>query len=75
MTMAEEKGMKPIWYFVGLLMLVVGALIMAAGIYYLFYPSQSSTVLYHLHPNLWWGGIMVIFGIVLVWLNKGVTVE
>lgn len=73
--MAEEKGMKPIWYFVGLLMLVIGILIMGTGVYYLIYPAQSTTVLQELHPNLWWGAVMWLFGIVLLWINKGVTIQ
>ena len=73
--MAEEKGMKPIWHFVGLMLSVVGGLLIVAGIYYWFNPSESTTVLKELHPNLWWGAIMLVFGAVLLWLNKGVTVE
>lgn len=72
---SEKKGMKPIWHFVGLLMSVVGLLLVAAGIYYWFNPAQSTTVLKELHPNLWWGAIMLAFGAVLLWINKGVTIE
>lgn len=71
----ETKGMKPIWYFVGLMMLIMGILIMGSGVYYLIYPSQSTTVLQELHPDLWWGAVMAAFGAVLLWTNVGVTVE
>jgi len=74
--MAEEvKGMKPIWHFVGLILLVMGALILIAGIYYLFNPGASSTVLEELHPNIWWGALMMVVGVVFIWKNKGVTVK
>jgi len=75
MSEVEEQGMKPIWHFVGLLMSIMGVLLIGAGIYYWYNPSQSDTVLRELHPNLWWGAIMLAFGAVLLWLNKGVTVE
>ena len=58
----SEKEIKPIWYFVGLLLLVVGGLVLAMGIYHLVKPQQPAKVLARLHPDLWWGIIMMIFG-------------
>jgi hypothetical protein len=58
----SEQGMKPIWYFVGLIVLVIGGLIFCSGIYLLLNPPVVKTVLAELHPNLWWGGVMIIFG-------------
>ena len=72
--MAEQQGMRPIWHFVGLLMSIMGILLIGAGIYYWYHPSESTTVLKELHPNLWWGAIMLVFGAILLWINKGVTV-
>ncbi|MEW6507753.1 MAG: hypothetical protein AB1432_08420 [Bacteroidota bacterium] len=54
--------MKPIWYFVGLIMIVIGSLIFLTGIYLLLNPPAEKTVLSEIHPNLWWGIIMVLFG-------------
>ncbi|RPI05987.1 MAG: hypothetical protein EHM64_04640 [Ignavibacteriae bacterium] len=54
--------MKPIWYFVGLIVLVIGGLVMVSGIYILFNPPVVKTVLAETHPNIWWGGIMMLFG-------------
>lgn len=73
--MNEKKGMRPIWYFVGLLLVIIGILLTGTGIYYLLVPAQSMTVLQHLHPNIWWGGIMLASGLVLLWINKGVRVK
>jgi len=73
--MAEVKGMKPIWYFVGIALLVIGGLIFIAGIYFLFSPSESNTVLEELHPNIWWGAFMSLVGIVFIWKNKDAVVE
>jgi hypothetical protein len=58
----SEQGMKPIWYFVGLIILVIGVLVFCSGIYIYFNPPVVTTVLAETHPNLWWGGLMMIFG-------------
>ncbi len=69
------KKMKPIWYFVGLILLTLGCLILLAGIYYLIYPSQIKTVLPNLYPNIWWGAIMIVVGAVFVLRTRKLTVE
>lgn len=71
----ETKGMRPIWYFVGLILVIMGAVIFLTGIYNLYYPLESETVLSELHPNIWWGLIMAAAGGILLWISKGVTVE
>jgi divalent metal cation (Fe/Co/Zn/Cd) transporter len=58
----SEHQMKPIWYFVGLILLVIGGLIFFSGLYQLINPPTATTVLAELHPNLWWGVIMIVFG-------------
>ena len=58
----SEHAMKPIWYFVGLILLIMGALIMGSGIYQLISPPAVKTVLAETHPDVWWGAVMVIFG-------------
>jgi hypothetical protein len=58
----SEQGMKPIWYFVGLIVIVIGSLVFCSGIYLFLNPPAVKTVLAELHPNLWWGGVMIIFG-------------
>jgi FtsH-binding integral membrane protein len=57
-----ELKMKPIWYFVGLILLVMGGIIFLSGIYNLFNPPAVKTVLANTHPDIWWGAIMVVFG-------------
>jgi len=58
----SEQGMKPIWYFVGLILMVTGGLIFCSGIYQYFNPPLMKTVLANTQPNIWWGGLMVVFG-------------
>jgi len=59
----SEQAMKPIWYFVGLILLIMGILIMATGIYQVFNPPAVKTVLSDTHPDIWWGAIMMFFGL------------
>ncbi len=55
--------MIPIWFFIGCLLAFYGLLIMGAGIYQLFYPPPKKLALVHLHPGIWWGGFMFLFGL------------
>ncbi|NOX90558.1 MAG: hypothetical protein GXO77_16255 [Calditrichaeota bacterium] len=64
--MTENKAMKPIWFFVGLMLIVVGGLVFLTGIYLYFNPESAHTVLSNTYPNLWWGGIMIVFGIFML---------
>jgi hypothetical protein len=61
----SEFGMKPIWYFVGLILMSIGALIFISGIYHLIIPPITKTILAETHPDIWWGAVMVIFGSVM----------
>jgi len=57
-----EHLMKPIWYFVGLILLIMGSLILLSGIYHLINPPEVQTVLAEIHPDIWWGALMILFG-------------
>jgi len=67
--------MKPIWYFVGLILLVIGSILLLTGLYLLISPAETNAVLGELYPNIWWGGLMVVVGIIYVVKNKNVIVE
>jgi hypothetical protein len=67
--------MKPIWYFVGLILLSVGGIIFLTGIYLMINPPETKTVLFETHPNIWWGIIILIFGTVLYLKNRKQIVE
>jgi len=51
-----------IWFFVGILTLVYGVVLLATGIYEFWHPLPASIVLSELHPTFWWGFLMTIFG-------------
>lgn len=65
-----EREMRSIWYFIGLLFVVMGGLILISGIYHLVSPVQVKTVLYQIHPNIWWGGLMLIVGVIFLFSHK-----
>lgn len=67
---AETPKMKSIWYFVGLVLLEMGALVFLAGILELFVPSARHTILAELHPGLWWGMVMIAAGSVFFLKNR-----
>ncbi len=60
--MADRKHFLSIWLFIGVLLLIYGALIMGSGIYDVFYPPEHPTVLANLHAPIWWGGVLVVLG-------------
>jgi hypothetical protein len=66
----EPKMMKPIWYFVGLVLLSMGAVVLLAGIYGLATGAKHTTVLARLHPDVWWGAVMVASGAVFFFKNR-----
>jgi len=66
----EPKKMKPIWYFVGLVLLSIGALVFGAGVYMAAFRMKSPTVLSELHPDVWWGVIMLAAGVIFFWKNR-----
>ena len=70
----NEPKMKPIWFFVGLILMLVGGLIFISGIYQLIVPPTKITVLGETHPNIWWGIVMVAFGGLLYFKTRNETV-
>jgi hypothetical protein len=56
--------MVSIWFFIGISLLVDGALILGAGIYQVVDPPVNpGVVLFHLHANVWWGAVLLICGL------------
>jgi len=62
--MSEKHHIIPVWFFVGILLLVYGVLIFATGIYELAHPPENKVQLYDLHASIWWGGLLVILGLI-----------
>jgi len=64
-----EKNMLSVWLSVGIILIVYGGIIISSGIFYLFKP-ETITALYYLNPSLWWGGIMFISGLLLIYAGR-----
>jgi hypothetical protein len=55
-----------IWFFIGIVLAVYGALILGAGIYGWLVPSSHPVVLAKLHAGVWWGALLLLFGIIYI---------
>ncbi len=71
--MTEEIKKLSVWFFVGILISVNGLAVLGSGIYGLFVPT--GLVLSHLHPSLWWGILMVLFGGFFIYKHRPVRVK
>jgi len=68
MSTSGKMKMLPVWFWVGIVLITYGLIIIGSGIYYIFHPPD--TALPHLHPSLWWGGIMLTGGIIFLFIGK-----
>ena len=59
----RERGIS-IWFFIGLSLLVNGILIVSTGVWQIFNPPANPVVLFRLHANVWWGAMLLVFGLV-----------
>ncbi len=60
----KSGGALSIWFFTGLCLGVNGLLIFITGIYEIIHPPQQQVVLSDLHANVWWGGILLVLGVI-----------
>jgi FtsH-binding integral membrane protein len=58
--------MLPVWFFIGVILLIYGLIILASGIAEFSHPP--STALANLHPAIWWGMLLVLLGAIYVYL-------
>lgn len=58
----SERNVISIWFFIGISLLVNGALILGAGIYEIYNPPEHPVVLFNLHASAWWGGLLFVIG-------------
>lgn len=58
--MSEKHHIIPVWFFVGILLLVYGCMIFVSGLVELSNPPN--TVLAELHAPVWWGGLLIVLG-------------
>ena len=61
-----EHHMIPVWFFVGVILLIYGLIILGTGIYE--FSNPPSTVLASTHPAVWWGALLTVIGGVYVYI-------
>jgi FtsH-binding integral membrane protein len=59
-SVSEKHHIIPVWFFVGVLLLVYGVLIFVSGLAE--WSNPPNTVLAELHAPVWWGGLLVVLG-------------
>jgi hypothetical protein len=52
-----------IWFFIGILLSIYGALIFGYGLVELATHQTASVVLANLHAPVWWGGLLLALGL------------
>ena len=63
--MAEGTGRGEalsIWFFVGVMTLAYGLVLLPYGAWAWFSGHEAPTVLNNLHPTFWWGSLLTLFG-------------
>ena len=54
--------MISIWFFIGVVLVIYGLIIVGAAVYGLVVPPAHPPVLYHLHAGVWWGVLILVMG-------------
>ncbi|MGB7070758.1 MAG: hypothetical protein WBD22_14790 [Pyrinomonadaceae bacterium] len=67
--------MKSVWYFVGILLTVIGAILTVNGVYQAFSPPVHKPRLSELHAGIWWGAVILVAGILFLVTNRNKTVD
>jgi len=67
-SVSEKRHIVPVWFFVGVILLIYGVLILGNSLIYLSRPP--TTVLGELRPEVWWGAILTVIGGVYVYLFR-----
>jgi hypothetical protein len=61
--MQTQEKQVPIWFFIGALLTVYGAIIAGAGVYGWVHPPEKKVALWDLHADVWWGALLCLFGL------------
>jgi hypothetical protein len=58
----HDSGIS-IWFFIGVLLIIYGALILGYGIWELATHTLANVILANLHAPVWWGAILLALGL------------
>jgi heme/copper-type cytochrome/quinol oxidase subunit 3 len=61
--MRMHSGRISIWFFIGVLLTVYGALIAGYGVVEMSTGKTAHVILANLHAPLWWGGLLLTLGL------------
>jgi hypothetical protein len=53
-----------------LLLTISGIIVTASAVYALIHPPAQPKIFSHTHPDLWWGIIMLAFGLLFAIFNR-----
>ena len=59
----DPHRMIPIWFIIGINILVIGAIIFVTGLVRWNAPADGVEMTW-LHPDVWWGAFMTVVGLV-----------
>lgn len=59
--MSEKHQIIPVWFFVGVLLLIYGVLILGSGLIEWSHPPEG-VELANLHAPVWWGALLIVLG-------------
>lgn len=60
----EKHHIIPVWFFVGVMLLAYGILILGSGLSE--WSNPPHTVLSELHAPVWWGALLTVVGAIYV---------
>jgi hypothetical protein len=63
--MSHEHAIS-VWFFIGGLLAVYGALILGSGIYDFLVPQNTGVAMQSLHLQVWWGLLLLVLGVFYV---------
>jgi len=58
-----QSGHISIWFFIGILLTIYGAMILCYGLFELATGQTANVILANLHAPVWWGGLMLALGL------------
>lgn len=53
----------PIWFFIGLMLLIYGVMVLSYGVYEMVTCNFANVQLANLHTPVWWGGLLLVIGL------------
>ena len=62
----QQRKTISIWFFIGILVLIYGVLILGTGLYSIDAPTRG-VVMGDLHLDIWWGSLLVLIGAFYSW--------